>query len=249
MLEKVAIPLFSAFEKKGRNLVMNIFLITDSTILESIILYLFNGVADVQVYAMSELPLMTNTVAACNFLIVAVEFLDDTVWTSFEFIQSTSIQASYLLVNRQVTSDEYAKAKQSGFSGVLIDPISKFRTMYQPEELVNFLQQRLQNENEEEHDANLIYLGKNTFFHREELWVKSNSHKTPLSEREVHLLNLFINNEGKVITKTKIAKELWNDQIDVGGISKLVKRLREKLGVYDLIEGRKQGGYIYKKTR
>ncbi|NDI36449.1 winged helix-turn-helix domain-containing protein [Chengkuizengella sediminis] len=98
------------------------------------------------------------------------------------------------------------------------------------------------------HSEDLIYLGHDTYFHTRELWVQNGNSKRNLSNREYELLNLFIKNEGEIITKTQIISLIWNDAADEGSVSVLITRLRKKLGkAAKTIQGRKQGGYIFKK--
>ncbi|NDI36450.1 helix-turn-helix domain-containing protein [Chengkuizengella sediminis] len=99
------------------------------------------------------------------------------------------------------------------------------------------------------HDSeNLIYLGHNTYFHKLELWIQDENTNRNLSNREHELLNLFIKNEGEIITKTQIISLIWNDAADEGSVSVLITRLRKKLGrAAKTIQGRKQGGYIFKR--
>ncbi|NBI31187.1 winged helix-turn-helix domain-containing protein [Chengkuizengella marina] len=93
----------------------------------------------------------------------------------------------------------------------------------------------------------LIYLGYGTYFHTYQLWIQDDDSKRNLSNREYELLNLLIKNEGKIITKKQIISLIWNDAADEGSVSVLITRLRKKLGKASTsIQGRKQGGYIFK---
>ncbi|NBI31186.1 winged helix-turn-helix domain-containing protein [Chengkuizengella marina] len=99
------------------------------------------------------------------------------------------------------------------------------------------------------HSEDLIHLGNGTYFHTRELWVQLEDTKKNLSNREYELLNLFIKNEGEIITKKQIISLIWNDTADEGSVSVLITRLRKKLGkAAKTIQGRKQGGYIFKKS-
>ncbi|MFC4770155.1 winged helix-turn-helix domain-containing protein [Effusibacillus consociatus] len=221
---------------------MKIFLVTDETHLSLFMQELFKGTAEIQVFPVSSLLDAIHNASPDAKLIIGVLLPSEDDWEKFRQIRSCTCSC-YLMLGRAVTFEDVKRANQIGFKEILIDPFLSLKPLLQKSGFLPFQNQSFTDRNS---DSQLIYLGRNTYFHSTELWVGCNKTKRPLSEREADLLKLFLRYEGKVLTKGIIAKELWNDQVDQGGISKLVKRLREKLGVKELIEGRKQGGYIFK---
>ncbi|MDP5272788.1 winged helix-turn-helix domain-containing protein [Chengkuizengella axinellae] len=124
----------------------------------------------------------------------------------------------------------------------LISPLTNYTSTYD-------------NSNQHQHQhhlkgdsKDLIYLGHNTYLHLHELYIQDEHSTRNLSNRECELLNLLLENEGKIIQKTQIISSIWNDAADEGSVSVLMTRLRKKLGkASKTIQGRKQGGYIFKK--
>ncbi|NDI36447.1 winged helix-turn-helix domain-containing protein [Chengkuizengella sediminis] len=129
---------------------------------------------------------------------------------------------------------------KNSFTLNLISPLKNVNTFFKD---TNQHQESLNG-----HTEDLIYLGHDTYFHTRELWVQEENSKRNLSNREYELLNLFIKNEGEIITKIQIISLIWNDAADEGSVSVLITRLRKKLGrAAKTIHGRKQGGYIFKR--
>ncbi|MDP5272787.1 winged helix-turn-helix domain-containing protein [Chengkuizengella axinellae] len=122
----------------------------------------------------------------------------------------------------------------------LISPLTNYTSTY---DNTNQHQHHLKGDSKD-----LIYLGHNTYLHLHELYIQDEHSRRNLSNRECELLNLLLENEGKIIQKTQIISSIWNDAADEGSVSVLMTRLRKKLGkAAKTIQGRKQGGYIFKK--
>ncbi|NDI36448.1 winged helix-turn-helix domain-containing protein [Chengkuizengella sediminis] len=136
--------------------------------------------------------------------------------------------------------DQSSTFLKDSFTLNLISPLKNVNTLF---EGTNQYQESLNGDSKD-----LIYLGHETYFHTRELWIQDGNSKRNLSNRENELLNLFIKNEGEIITKTQIISLIWNDAADEGSVSVLITRLRKKLGkAAKTIQGRKQGGYIFKR--
>ncbi|MDP5272786.1 winged helix-turn-helix domain-containing protein [Chengkuizengella axinellae] len=122
----------------------------------------------------------------------------------------------------------------------LISPLTNYTSSY---DNTNQHQQNLNS------DSNhCIYLGHETYLHTLELYIQDEKSTRNLSNREYELLNLLIKHEGHIIHKSQIISSIWNDTADEGSVSVLMTRLRKKLGkAAKTIQGRKQGGYIFKR--
>jgi len=66
----------------------------------------------------------------------------------------------------------------------------------------------------------------------------------PLSKKEADLLELFINNRGKVLETNNIIEHIWKKEVPNNTLTVLVKRVREKLGDKKLIVSKRDIGYM-----
>lgn len=73
-------------------------------------------------------------------------------------------------------------------------------------------------------------LGRDTWYHPEQLWVQSDGVKRDLTEKQAKLLQYFLDHEGEVVTKYELADYIWGGYIKPEGIPKFIARLKDKLG-------------------
>lgn len=81
-------------------------------------------------------------------------------------------------------------------------------------------------------DRNHIYSFKNLIYDFEKLSLRKNDLEIPITAIEVKLLELFIKNKGKVLTRTQILDNIWDidgDFVDENTISVNIRRLRAKI--------------------
>ena len=77
--------------------------------------------------------------------------------------------------------------------------------------------------------------------------LKIKNERVNLSTREQHLLEYFIKNRNKPLSRNNILLEIWgiDNEFDERASDTLVKRLRKKLGDYEELIGTVRGvGYI-----
>lgn len=78
--------------------------------------------------------------------------------------------------------------------------------------------------------------------------LKIKSERVNISTREKNLLEYFIKNKNKPLSRNNILLEIWgiDNEFDERASDTLVKRLRKKLGDYDELIGTVRGvGYIF----
>lgn len=78
--------------------------------------------------------------------------------------------------------------------------------------------------------------------------LKIKNERVNLSTREQHLLEYFIKNRNKPLSRNNILLEIWgiDNEFDERASDTLVKRLRKKLGDYEELIGTVRGvGYIF----
>ena len=224
-----------------------IFLCTDDQAFTSVIPYYFEG-TPVQVFPLSLLAGAMQLAVNCSHFVIGLPMLDDSDWRLLELIKGPDIP-KYLLVRRAVTAQDNRRAKALGVSEILVDPIVKLRNGVgrNVDDLISALRQAA---DDDELAPTTVFLGSGTYFHTEQNLVTYENKRTQLSDREADVLKLFLRCEGKLLTKTTIAEELWSGRVAVNGIPKLIARLREKLGpAGHMVSGRKQGGYIYERFK
>lgn len=223
----------------------SIILSTDDTNLAAVVPRFFEGYA-MQVVSIDQLIQVLHLTVACSYCIIGLPELSEQDWTVLDLVKGCQVPA-YLMVRREVTNEEVLRAKQLGITRILIDPIVKLRGNG-ASGVENLFRTLAYRQRVEPSTEDTIFIGCNTYFNMSQHWITYLGQRTQLSDREADILKLFIRYEGKIVTKEIIAQELWDGRVVSGGIPKLVSRLREKLGVSGkLINGRKQGGYIYEK--
>lgn len=154
-----------------------------------------------------------------------------------------------MLLVKKLSSDHDIKVINDLGAELLIDPLEKVKyAMENYENVLDYLKHTDNGEECHHYNGEEVYvIDKNIYYHTSELWVGNFSSRNYLSDLERELLELFIEFEGVVLHSSSISNRLWHGQIEESSIRKLVRRLRQKLGDPELIMGRKQGGYIFKK--
>lgn len=79
---------------------------------------------------------------------------------------------------------------------------------------------------------NHIYSFKDIIFDFDKLCLTKNGVEIPITKVEVKLLELFIRNKGKVLTKAQILEKIWDidgDFIDENTVNVNIRRLRTKI--------------------
>lgn len=162
-------------------------------------------------------------------------------WQLCQAIVDRGCPSVYLMIKTTPSNEDKSKAKKMGIKDILVDPLLKVQSNVRREnDLFSVLMPA------ESDEPELIYLGLDAFFNVKQLWVGTEDMNNQLTTLESQLLNMFIKHEGTVLSKDDIAQEIWDGQIEISSVRRLVKRLREKLGsASSLIIGRKEGGYIY----
>jgi two-component system, OmpR family, response regulator len=220
-------------------------LCTDDSYFASVVPHLFEG-HQVQVVPTHQLVSVLHLSVPCSHCIIGLPELTEEDWKVLELVKTSSV-TTFLMVRREITKKELTRAQNLGIAGVLIDPLVELQKN-QEQNIEHVFAALTYQFNDEPPTDDTVYIGYDTYFHIEQHWISYMGTKTQLSDREAGILKLFLRYEGKILTKEIIADELWGGLVASGGIPKLVGRLRYKLGhAGTLINGRKQGGYIYEK--
>lgn len=228
------------------------FLSTNDSQIATNFSYLLDGKAEVHIFPTNCLTQL-NTYIQKDFpyyshFVLGINKLNEEAIEIFKKIKEVKIEK--LLLVKHLTSDNDIRiANEYGVSKVLIDPLEKVKyAMENSGNILDYLSHNRSGEECHHYNAEELYvIEKNLYYNKSELWVGNFADKIYLSHLENNLLELFIENEGRVILGAFIADEIWKGQIEESSIRKLVRRLRNKLGNPTLIQGRKQGGYIFKK--
>jgi DNA-binding response OmpR family regulator len=93
----------------------------------------------------------------------------------------------------------------------------------------------------------IIYIDDDIKYNYEEKLLIKKAKVINLTKRESDLLELFLNNEGKILSSDFIISHIWQEYVPKNTLNVLVKRLREKLGKKDLIINKRELGYIFRK--
>ena len=92
------------------------------------------------------------------------------------------------------------------------------------------------------------YIYKDVEYSFKDEMLKIKNERVNLSTREQHLLEYFIKNRNKPLSRNNILLEIWgiDNEFDERASDTLVKRLRKKLGDYEELIGTVRGvGYIF----
>ncbi len=74
--------------------------------------------------------------------------------------------------------------------------------------------------------------------------VIKDSKEIELTKKESQLLELLLNNRGKVISNSTLIDYIWETPVSLNTLNVLVKRLREKMGNKNIIKTKRDLGYI-----
>ena len=119
-------------------------------------------------------------------------------------------------------------------------------------ELVSRIKAVLRRYPQGKHTENVISLG-NLSINLDSAKVYKNQEEVYLTRLEYKILLMFINNNGKIITREKLLEKVWDvegNYVNDNTLTVYIKRLREKIGDKDdepLIETVRGIGYILKK--
>ncbi|SEG78352.1 winged helix-turn-helix domain-containing protein [Paenibacillus sp. UNC499MF] len=225
---------------------MTISIYTDDPDMAHVLSYFFNETA-CSVYARSQLGSLPQP--GSGQAILAVDSPDESDW----FRLKRSVKqgtATYLMIREPMTPLEAVYAKEIGINEILMDPVARLKSKAAetPDKLISVL--ACPGIYESAAGSELVYLGEGTYFHPKQFCIKHGHTRIELSEKEAALLSFFVENEGIVVTKHTIAEKLWDGYIQPDGISKVIARMKNKLGpARILISSRQLGGFMYVKER
>lgn len=221
----------------------NIMLCTDVPYMADAVPKLFDEFGSVRVLRRRDLSIVKQSVFGYQHFVLGLKAPEETDWRLCQAIIEEGFPSVYLMLRDLPSDGDWRRAQSIGIKDILLDPLYKIREMAgNEEELFSVLKAPA-----EDTEADLVYLGYNTFFHTKLLWVGTGEDNHPLTRLEAKLLKLFLVNKETVLTKNEMAKEIWEGPIELSSVRKLVKRLRGKLGpAQNLVIGRKQGGYFFK---
>lgn len=124
------------------------------------------------------------------------------------------------------------KAFDCGCDDYIIKPIKKYSTLSR-------IQYFLKRVTRYYDDGNIIFDKQNNI-------VFINGRSVELTSTESKILNLFLKNKDKIITKEMIIQEVWGwNQTDASAVSTNINRLRNKIGEDKIITIRGRGYKFY----
>jgi len=218
---------------------MKIAIFTNEPSFMAILPHIFKTICDIfplqQIVTVKEMPV-------CTHLIVGVESINETIWPLLRRVVRTGLPA-YLMVTQSPTPSEYERIKFMEIE-ILDDPLKLIvgNAFDKPLELL----ERMKHKRLDRPSNALIYLENGVHFNTNLNCVIYDDKRIPLSLREMQVLTFFIHNQGKIITKQLIAQEIWGSYVSDESVSKLIHRLKVKLGpASEVIASRKSGGGGY----
>ncbi|MDP4099333.1 winged helix-turn-helix domain-containing protein [Paenibacillus sp. P96] len=222
---------------------MNVALFTDEESIVRFCSYLFN---DAPFTVFSRGNLTSSNYDIYSHIILGVDQINEKDW-EFLRIAITSRASVYLMVQNDIAVGEELRAKRMGVANILKTPKYHFlREDVADLDKVFSQLAYLALSIREDKNAAPIYVGRDTFFHPEQLWVQHDSMRMDLTEKQAKLLQYFLDHEGKLVTKYDLANYIWGGYIKPEGIPKFISRLKEKLGPAGaLITSRAVGGFLY----
>lgn len=157
----------------------------------------------------------------------------------------------YLATYKEMTKSEEEHIEQLGISGILKVP--DYRLLQENDshwgQVLTQLACSVHTASENNDTVPvpvLVEIGRDTWYHPEQLWVQSDGVKRDLTEKQAKLLQYFLDHEGEVVTKYELADYIWGGYIKPEGIPKFIARLKDKLGPAGaLITSRAIGGFLY----
>ncbi|MFJ6207503.1 hypothetical protein [Lysinibacillus sp. NPDC092081] len=192
--------------------------------------YLLEGKAEVHVFprynAVQVMRLLKEGFQDYSYFVLGVNVLTEEDWTIFSQIKHIPID-KLLLVRQLGSKGDIQIAREFGVKKVLIDPLEKVKyAMDNCDNVIDYLCHSTDGEECHHYKGDdLLKIENGLYFHTKELWVGNFANKSYLSDLECNLLKLFIEYEGEVVLAPTIANTLWDGQIELSSIRKLVKRL------------------------
>ncbi|MFB5678026.1 winged helix-turn-helix domain-containing protein [Paenibacillus terreus] len=222
---------------------MNVALCTDE---ESIIRFLSYLLNNAPFTVISRDNLTSSNYEIYSHIILGVDQINAKDW-EFLRIAITSGARVYLMIQNDIAISEELRAKRMGIISVLKNP-NYYLMQDDVKDLDKVLSQLSYSVHTVREDKNTvpIHIGRDTFFHPEQLWVQYGNMKNDLTEKQAKLLQYFLDHEGEIVSKFDLADYIWGGYIKPEGIPKVVTRLKDKLGpAAALINSRAVGGFIY----
>lgn len=155
-------------------------------------------------------------------------------WEVCEYIRKKSEVPIIMMTARDSELDEI-HGLEIGADDYIIKPFS-----------MNVLSTKIKKYLKLNNQQEYMYKDMEYSFKNEMLKIKNE--RVNLSTREQHLLEYFIKNRNKPLSRNNILLEIWgiDNEFDERASDTLVKRLRKKLGDYEELIGTVRGvGYIF----
>jgi DNA-binding response OmpR family regulator len=223
---------------------------TDDNDMADTVPMLFGEFVNVRLIRKDDLRRHKKILFHYDHFVLGIAVPEESDWRLCQSIINEGFSSVYLMIRSLPSADDRKRAKEIGIKDILLDPLSKVWNIADSEEDIFSMLKALPGEDVNSKDRNLIDLGRDIYLHTKQFWVGSERAHHQLTALEIKLIKMFVENEGVVLTKDEIAEEIWDSKVEISSVRRLVKRLREKLGpAGELIVGRKQGGYIYRKDR
>jgi DNA-binding response OmpR family regulator len=90
----------------------------------------------------------------------------------------------------------------------------------------------------------LKQIKNNIFYDYDKKSIIKDKKEIQLTKKESQLLELLLENRGKVIQNNVLIDYLWDEPVSLNTLNVLVKRLREKLGDKNIIKTKRDLGYL-----
>lgn len=156
----------------------------------------------------------------------------------------------YVMVRRALREEDWRRATDAALEGFLFAPVPVCLCRLQEE---NWLTHLIIPPSETAvHDYPEIPVGPSVtylpYLRAVKISTESGDAHVDLTINESSLLQLFLHNPNRIISRQEISALIWRGIAHPASVATLVGRLRNKLGpAGKWIVGRRQGGYIYRK--
>ena len=150
----------------------------------------------------------------------------------------------FIIVSAYKDEEKLLKSINFRVLGYFIKPINVDNMM----EILKKAKAEVLKEKQEKKSKKLLKINKDYKYSLEQKLLYNNSSLVKLSKKEMQLLDVLVNNIGKIVTIKECKLALWNDENKSDTTFRTVmKRLKDKISINDFILSLKGQGYTIEK--